>query len=159
MLKTTDFQIVSDPQPEIMNDGVGNSNPIVNPKLRRTYSENKSFLEESFPNMEIETNYKFRDLDGLVGIVDMVIRNPRNGKEVYVQYKGKNVLPATPVDVLLLSHIKNENIANGKNNFKYIIFCDRPEKTDSTENIAHVNDISYYKSSKDVIKNIRDHIL
>ena len=139
MLKTTDFQIVSDPQPEIMNDGVGNSNPIVNPKLRRTYSENKSFLEESFPNMEIETNYKFRDLDGLVGIVDMVIRNPRNGKEVYVQYKGKNVLPATPVDVLLLSHIKNENIANGKNNFKYIIFCDLDPKKQILQKILHMS--------------------
>ena len=30
MIKTTDFQIIYDPEPEIMHYGVGNSNPIVN---------------------------------------------------------------------------------------------------------------------------------
>ncbi len=105
-----------------------------------SYMEISKQISKKYPSAQFNEIIKDGHGNGIQ--LDTIISH--NGKNVYVIYKGKDVLPATPLDVHALSYIRSINMTSNKNNNMYAILCERPD-TPSTSDIAKKKDIGYYK--------------
>ena len=90
-----------------------------------TYEENADMLKKNYDNI-IEFNYKIHS-NNFDGIVDAVINDKQNDKKIYIIFKGRDVLSASPVDVIFLNYIRYLDHTEGKTNYEYMILCERKD--------------------------------
>ena len=121
-------------EPQLISDPFGSN------VSGHSYTEIGKQITEKYPGAQF--NKIIKDNHGNGVQLDTIIS--RNGKNVYVIYKGNDVLPATPLDVYALSYIRSINMDSNKENNMYAILCERPD-TPSTSDIAKKKNIDYYK--------------
>ena len=99
-------------EPQLISDPFGSN------VSGHSYTEIGKQITEKYPGAQF--NKIIKDNHGNGVQLDTIIS--RNGKNVYVIYKG-NVLPATPLDVYALSYIRSINMDSNKENNMYFMSC------------------------------------
>ena len=123
-------------------------------KMPLTYEENANMLKTNHGDI-IEFNYKIQSHQ-FNGIVDAVINDKHTDKKIYIIFKGRDVLSASPMDVVFLNYIKHLDQARGKTNYKYMILCERKD-ADSTRKAAKNKKIGYFNYQDIFMKKINEY--
>lgn len=77
-----------------------------------------------------------------VGIPDLVIKDRKSKKNLYMVIKGSDTFPASIADIAMLKSIREQKRKEGEKQHRYMIFCEE-ESNDHTKKIAHHLMINY----------------